>query len=180
VKSKVAQEDGQGLVEFVLVVPFLLILILGVIDLGKALGYKNDMTSLASQAARIAAVNSCSGCPASGPDRLSTYIKSIAPSELKNGGTDSIPTPISITYSFPNNTNTPPTSGCKGDPVKVTISTDYHWLGFLTGKTAVPGSAVAIASSATMRLETNYDPTSLTNLYTPASPPTPPAGGCPS
>src|SRR5262245_4782407 len=81
-KSKCfAQENGQGLVEFALILPFILVLILGVVDIGRALGYKNDMTSLANQAARIAAVNKCPSCSA-GPTPLTTYIQSVAPTEL--------------------------------------------------------------------------------------------------
>jgi Flp pilus assembly protein TadG len=180
VKSKsFAQEDGQGLVEFALILPFILVLILGVVDIGRALGYKNDMTSLASQAARIAAVNSCSSCNIPGPgDPLTKYIQSIAPTELKSGS--SAVDPITITYSFPLNSNTPPTSGCKGDPVKVTITTNYRWLSFLVGKTAVPGDHIGMSSSATMRMESNYDAASLSNIFTPTSPPSPPASGCPS
>jgi len=177
VAKEVAAENGQGLVEFALILPFLLVLILGVIDVGRALGYKNDMTNLASQAARIAAVNSCSACP-SGSSGLSTYINSIAPTELKNGS--SAVDPITITYHFLPNSSSPPTSGCSGDPIQVTVTTNYRWLSFLVGKNAVPGTQIGMSSTATMRMETNYTPGSPTNVFTPDVAPTPPAGGCPT
>ncbi len=44
---------GQGLVEFALVVPILLLLVLGVVELGRAWMTKNIMTGAAREAARV-------------------------------------------------------------------------------------------------------------------------------
>ena len=59
---ELVRQEGVALIEFALVLPLLLLLVLGVIDFGKAFNYKNDETHLANQAARYAAVNSCTGC----------------------------------------------------------------------------------------------------------------------
>ena len=109
-----ATKRGQSLVEFALILPLLLIIVLGIIDLGKAFGYKNDETNLANQAARAAAVNSC---PA-GRSNISNWIISQAPpNELKNGGGSIANTGLSqagaITFMFPS-TGTP--DHCIGDP----------------------------------------------------------------
>lgn len=51
------RERGATLVEFAFVAPFLLFLILGVVELGWALGLNNDVRHGAREAARIAAVS---------------------------------------------------------------------------------------------------------------------------
>jgi len=155
-RERLRGERGQTLLEFALILPLLLILIFGVIDLGKALGYKNDETNIANQAARIAVVSSgtnCQPCSTSPVQDIAGYVLSTAPNELKNG-TGSITSPATVTFTFPNLT---PTSGyCKGDPVKVTVNAHYSFLSFLIGQNALP-AGFDITSSATMRMETDYN-----------------------
>jgi Flp pilus assembly protein TadG len=50
-------ESGAVLVEFVLVLPLLLVLLFGMLDFGKAFNYWIDETHLANEGARFAAVN---------------------------------------------------------------------------------------------------------------------------
>lgn len=52
----VRNERGQGLVEFALVVPMLLILVFGIAEFGRAWMTRNVLTGAAREAARIAAV----------------------------------------------------------------------------------------------------------------------------
>src|SRR3954466_13202404 len=52
-----ADERGAALVEFVLVLPLVLLLLFGMVDFGKAFNYWNDETHLANEAARYAVVN---------------------------------------------------------------------------------------------------------------------------
>jgi hypothetical protein len=155
--------------EFALILPFLLILILGVVDLGRALGYKNDQTNLANTAARLAVVSSGTNCvPCAGGQSIGQYVLSTAPTELQNGS-GSIAAPAQITFSFPNMGSPPdPTHPgyCTGDPVKVTVTSHYNFLNFLIGHGAVPGLGIDITSSATMRMETNYSTTALTPRFT--------------
>src|SRR6266566_9303773 len=83
-------ERGTALVEFALVLPLLLVLLLGMIDVGKAVNYWNDETHLANEAARYAAVNK-------NPGPQSTLNQSILnqtdSAELRSGGSSSFPTP---------------------------------------------------------------------------------------
>lgn len=167
-RERLRGERGQTLLEFALILPLLLILIFGVIDLGKALGYKNDETNIANQAARLAVVSNgtnCQPCPASPPPQsIATYVLNTAPNELKNG-TGSITAPATVAFAFPNMTVAPCpatiASGtacgyCKGDPVKVTVNAHYSFLSFLIGQNALP-AGFDISSSATMRMETDYN-----------------------
>ena len=50
-------ERGTALVEFALIAPLLFLLLFGIIDFGRALDYYNQVTQLAGQGARAAAVN---------------------------------------------------------------------------------------------------------------------------
>lgn len=51
------RDDGASLVEFAFVLPFLLLLVLGVIEFGWLLGLNNDVRHGAREGARFAAVN---------------------------------------------------------------------------------------------------------------------------
>src|SRR5919108_5201087 len=78
----IARERGAALVEFVLVLPLVLLLLFGMIDFGKAFNYWNDETHLANEAARYAVVNQ----NPLGGSSLEAAVKNDADSgELKNG-----------------------------------------------------------------------------------------------
>ena len=148
-------DEGQTLVEFALILPILLVVVLGVIDLGKAFGYKNDLTNLANQAARAAAVNKCPPGPTC--TSIEGWIRNQAPSgELKNGGGSITGTGLraisAITFTFPDS-RTP--NYCVGDPVKATVKVHYNWLNFLRG--VFPSLGTDITGSATVRLEKTYE-----------------------
>lgn len=55
---RLREEKGQNLVEFALVVPLLLLLVIGIAEIGRAWMARNILTGAAREAARIAAVNS--------------------------------------------------------------------------------------------------------------------------
>jgi Flp pilus assembly protein TadG len=146
-------ESGQGMVEFAFILPLFLLLILGVLDIGKAVSYWQDETHLANEAARYAAVDNSPTKDIGGnpvPNSLGTAIKNSAESDdLKNGG-HSISTPgVAITFSFPNGN----TKHCIGDPVKVTVTATYNWLQYLAGDL---GPSTSVTATSTMRLEQNY------------------------
>jgi Flp pilus assembly protein TadG len=53
---RLRQEHGQSLVEFGLVLPVLLLIIVGIIDFGRYMNYSNQEQQMAAQGARLAAV----------------------------------------------------------------------------------------------------------------------------
>lgn len=135
------EERGTSLVEFALVLPLLLLILFGVLDFGKAFNYWNDETHLAAEGARWAVVNSN---PGSGT--LQQYIQQQADSaELRSGA--------QVCISFPTNPSTG-SSGQVGDPVTVTVRSNYSWIPFLSspggGALSLP---TTISGTATMRLE---------------------------
>jgi Flp pilus assembly pilin Flp len=158
-KRSLKEERGVALVEFALVLPLLMLLLLGMVDFGKAFTMWIDETHLANSAARYAAVNSaptsgCSGC-------LESDIENQADTqELKNSFGDP---GNGVCITFPSGT------GAKGDSVRVVVTGESQFFSFLTG--FVPGLSGAgkktLHASSTMRIEKDYDPVDPTkNTYT--------------
>jgi hypothetical protein len=139
--GRLRERDGQAIVELAIVLPVILILILAVVDIGKAYGYQNAETHLANEAARFAAVASCgSGCPG-----IVAQVKQDAPPELENG-TGSIESPgISVVICYPD-------GFAVGNRVQATVTATYKWLPYLVAKVGLPNT-VQITASATSRIE---------------------------
>lgn len=58
-----SREDGQAIVEFALVLPVLLLLIFGIIDLGRAVWQENTLAYAAREGTRYAIVHGSAGSP---------------------------------------------------------------------------------------------------------------------
>jgi Flp pilus assembly protein TadG len=145
-------ERGAALVEFALVVPILLVLLMAMLDFGKAFNYWIDETQLASSGARWAVVNTGPGqCPdGTTATSLVAYIQCQADTkELRSGGTNSVANPAKVCISFP------PVAGHSaplvGDPVRVTVSVSYRWLPIIGQR--ISTVATTIKGESTMRLE---------------------------
>jgi Flp pilus assembly protein TadG len=158
-------ERGTALVEFALVLPLVLVLLLGMIDVGKAVNYWNDETHLANEAARAAAVNNSPdpnwAATKNNPSyKINTAILNQADSnELKTGGSSSIPSPMSVCIYFPSGTHN------VGDPLKVVVKVQYNWLGYLVGRRGGSLPSSQLTATSTMRIE--QAPSS--NVTTPTS-----------
>jgi Flp pilus assembly protein TadG len=149
-----SNERGVALIEFALVLPMILLILLGMIDVGKAVNYWNDETHLANEAARAAAVNK-QIVPG---QTINQTIKDEADSaELRNGG-GSVSSPgVQICIWFPNNTDPsddPMRDHNIGDPVQVVVHAQYNWLAYLVGQ-GLPVHSDLTATS-TMRLEQTF------------------------
>jgi Flp pilus assembly protein TadG len=141
-------QRGTALVEFALVLPIFLFLVIGMLHFGKAFNYWINETHLANEAARFAVVNKN---PGGTGITLQEYVRRQAETdELKDGGTDSVPKSLEVCIAFPQ-------GQVVGAPVTVTVKTEYDWLPFL--KNQLSGANVTVSGSATMRIEvppTNY------------------------
>ena len=136
-------ESGVVIVEFALVLPLVLLIAFLIFDVGRAFNYWIDQTHLASEGARLAAVD---GLP--GGDLRGYLADQATTSELREGGTDSVPDALEVCIEFPTDA-IDGTSGEVGDPVKVIVRTTYQWAPFLD--TAVTSSQ--LKGEATHRLE---------------------------
>jgi Flp pilus assembly protein TadG len=146
-RRRLRGESGAAIVEFALILPFLCLMIVLILDFGRAFNYWISTTHLASEGARLAAVDSAPG------GSLQTYIRDKAGTdELRNGGTRWIDSPLEVCVN-------PGGTGEVGDPVEVTVTTTYDFLP--TGSLHIPGIAdiadVDIHGSATMRREVVAD-----------------------
>jgi Flp pilus assembly protein TadG len=163
---------GAALAELALVLPLLLLLLLGMLDFGKAFNQWMSGTHLANEGARLAAVNYCPapssdgsgnltcdwssiGCSASDANVcLAQYIDNQATGELKNGRPSvSAYSPTQnaarVCISYPNGAATQ-----IGDPVTVRVQFNYKWLNYVSKRLSF--GSTPISGSATMRLESKW------------------------
>jgi len=130
-------ESGAAIVEFALVLPLLCLIIAVILDFGRAINYWIDTTHLASEGARLAAVDRV---PAGYPS-LQAYIRSKADTkELRDGGSRAIDSPLQVCVNSD--------SDEVGEWVEVKVTTTYKWLPILE-----LGPSSPITGSATMRRE---------------------------
>jgi hypothetical protein len=132
-RSHARAEEGQALVEFSLVLLPFLLLFLGFAFFGLAINGQLDETHLASQAARMAAVNDPS---VNTEARLKKWVKENGDSASVREGT--------ATLCFPNGK-----SGI-GEPVEVKLEFTNKWGEFLPKELNLPSTTKSFAE---MRIE---------------------------
>lgn len=166
-RSVLTAQQGVAIAELAFVLPLVMILLLGMLDFGKAFHVQIDETHLANEGARLAAVNyAVSPCTDANPNTcLARYIQGSADvAELKNGRTgDSTYAPnqnaARVCIFYPTNAATT-TAGNIGDPVQVSVSVNYAWLRYISGRLNL-GPTTPITGKATMRLERPAPPAGL-------------------
>jgi Flp pilus assembly protein TadG len=132
-------ESGQATVEFALLLPVLLLVLLGMLDFGRAVNYYNTLTELAAEGARSAAVNvNPDGTAVSGTS-IQNQIKCQAVSkELRSSATFHV--------NIASGTGGPAPLAA-GQPVKVQATYSFSFIPFLKL------GSVNLVGSATMRVE---------------------------
>jgi TadE-like protein len=151
-------EDGQAVVELALALPILMVVVLGIVDFGRAINYWNDENHIANLTARYAAVGHLPEFGECG--KLATLVAfveceaKIDSSELAGGSTrknkqgEPIGTQgkLGVCVSIP--------IPKVGEPVEVKITTSYSWLKL---PNVLGGSfkfvSTNLSGRATMRLE---------------------------
>lgn len=125
------------MVEFALVFPLTLLLVIGILDFGKAINYFLDETHVASTGARFAVVDKNPG--AGDGLSLQQYLKQ------RLLDTNELSSNAQVCIDFTGD-------GAKvGEPVQVSVTYGYDWLPYLDD--AVGISSTNIKARATMRLE---------------------------
>jgi hypothetical protein len=126
------REDGQAVVEFALVVPLICVLIVVFVDFARFMNYWFDLNRVASEGARIAAVNTPGLTPAVIKDRFLFDQKASS----------------CVAISYP--------SAAVGQPVTVDVKVPYTWFSIPASIPFVGGyggGTLTIRASATMRQE---------------------------
>jgi Flp pilus assembly protein TadG len=142
-KLALRDQRGAALVEFTLVLPLLLVVLMGMLEFGRVFNYWIDETHLANVAARFAAVDRN---PGPGGTLQESVQGQADTDELRNGGTASVPTGAEVCIEFPDG------SSGVGDPVEATVSVEYNWMP-LIGDALGGTTTTTLTGSATMRLE---------------------------
>jgi Flp pilus assembly protein TadG len=148
-------ERGVAVTEFALVLPLLLLLILGMVDFGKAINYWIDNTHLANEGARLAVVNNN---PGGSTTTLQNWLRKQtssaeerSPNPVQGTQRTAHSMTVNICY-YAASSGALITSGTPaiGDTVEVIVKYDYQWLrGF-----PFPGDpSTTIGGKAAMRLE---------------------------
>jgi Flp pilus assembly protein TadG len=173
---RLRQERGQSLVEFGIVLPVLVLIILGIIYFGRYEDYANQETQLAEEGVRWAALNWTStgytmpsGCTGTQATALQCYIQGQAQSELQKGSRD-----VTAAKVYIYQPGTSPTYQA-GSPVRVCVVTTVKF------PTPIGVPSLKIAQAATMRIEQTSS--SFSSLPYTTTNPTSPAlasSGCPT
>lgn len=138
-------EHGQAMVEFALIAPLFIAIVVGIIQFGVALNFWLDMQRIANQGARAAVVNSWQTCPRTSANTLATHaadgctqtLQDYLASQRGANGED-----LNINICFPNGTSQ------VGDPVKVTVSQRFRFMQIVP---VMP--SINIGASSTQRIE---------------------------
>jgi hypothetical protein len=149
-RSTPRRRPGQALLEFALVVPILLILVLGVIDFGRAWHAYQVVTDAAREGARLAVV--AKDPPASLADVEAAVRDALARRNLPSGGATTAVT-VGLVQPAP---PAPPISwpGKKGDPAQVRIDQEFQFLfigpflGWAAGR-----ETITLSTTSVMRKE---------------------------
>jgi Flp pilus assembly protein TadG len=145
--SKLHDERGDALVEFAVVLPVLMLIIMGILTFGRYMNYSIQETNLASQAARWAAVNNDPSTSKS----LQSYVQSQATGELGTGSSD-VTSPAQVYLYYPTGS-----TNAVGNPIRACVVATVKLLPMLGTATSIQ-----IAQSASMRIEqaaTNWSTT---------------------
>ena len=127
----VPQQAGQALVEFGLILPVLVLILMGVFDFGRAFYAYNAISNGAREGARYGIIH---------PDELETIEeRAVAQTFILDMDT------MDVQVTFPSGTD-------RGNPITVTVQYDFYALTPLIS-TIWGGGALSLESAATMYIE---------------------------
>lgn len=135
------RENGQAAVEFALVVPIICVLMVAFFDFARFIDYWFDMNRVASEGARIAAVNTGTGTVNDGT--------AVTPTSIKNRLLFDQKASSCVGISLPSGAGI-------GKPVTINVRVPFNWavipasIPFVGG---TGGGSVTIRAAATMRQE---------------------------
>jgi len=142
------------MVEFALVLPLLLLIVVGLLGFGRLLYYWISANHMANEVARWAEVNTN---PATGGVTLQQYIVNKGAGAA---GTGEQKANLAVCIDFPANAgNTPPTTKQVGDPVRVRVQQRFAFVPLIGWFAPSLKNGITVTGSSTMRIEqlpTNY------------------------
>lgn len=139
-RTKLREENGTALIEFAIVVPVLILIVMGILYFGRYESYANDEQQLASSAARWAAINAN---PGSGSSlTLQQYVAQQASPELQGGGGDV--SAIKVYIYYPSGS-----TGQVGQAVRACVTNSVNFIPVLglSSSTMVQTATMAVEQS---------------------------------
>src|SRR5437764_3358238 len=118
---RLAEERGVAMVEFAILLPVLLVIVLGIFDFGMFLNYSNSETHLAEEAVRYAAVDTT---PTSS-QTIQAAVRAQAPPGLLTASSDVV-SPVQVYLYFPSGS-----SNVVGQAVRACVTSQVHFFGLL-------------------------------------------------
>jgi hypothetical protein len=138
-----SRERGQALVEFALILPLFLLIVVGVIQFGVGLNYWLDLNRIANQGARWAVVDKWPDCPSPGPPGPGCSLEQHMEIQHTSRGNDN---DVRICFEVPAPLPSSATA-LVGQPVRVTATSEY---GF---QAIMDMASITLRGRATMRIE---------------------------
>lgn len=138
------KQKGVAAVEFALVLPVLLLILFGIVELSVALYDKAVITNASREGARAGAVLS-----ASSPAQVQTFVQGVVTAYTSN---------YLLTFGQQNTPAVPPlpspsgTNYAFGDPISVTVNYQYNGLGLGQMLSAITGP-ITLSATTVMRHE---------------------------
>jgi hypothetical protein len=149
-KRRLASARGAELIEFALVLPLLLLLVLGIVDFGFLFQRLEVITNAAREGARIAVLAGSGYSTDDVKDRVVSYMEEGGvPADLPN---DNPHIDVTGPTDLPIGTATPPVT-VPVMQVSVTYTHHYLFLGGLAGFFGGSFSSVPLSAVSTMRIE---------------------------
>ena len=135
-RRRLKGERGVAMVEFALVLPLLMLVLVGIFEFGRVFNYWISTNHIANQGARFAVVD-VNPSTTTG-ESLQTYLKNSAlTAELRNG--------LSVCIDYPNDPGS--THSSVGDPVRVRVRKAFNFVPFINL------SPIIFQGEAVMRIE---------------------------
>jgi hypothetical protein len=138
-------------VEFALVLPLVMLLLLGLVDFGKAFTMWIDETHLANAAARYAAVNN-----APGGGTVDADVTAFEDGIEADGDTQELRDSFAEAGNGVNVCLPTGSGGQIGDSIRVDVKATYQFLEFLTGIVPSLSGDKNLTAHSIMRIEKNY------------------------
>jgi TadE-like protein len=135
-----SRERGQALVEFALIAPLFLLIVVGIIQFGIGLNYWLDLNRIANQGARWAVVNKYPGCTGTPP--CTPTLKQHMELQHTSGGNDN-----DVSICFEVAPPLPSATALVGQPVRVTATHKFNFLAIMDM------APITLRGKATMRIE---------------------------
>jgi Flp pilus assembly protein TadG len=141
-------EAGVAVVEFAVILPAFLLILLGVMDFGKVFNYWQSGTQAAAVGARAAAVDDWPGA-ASGTTLQEWIVNQLKTKELHDDA--------NVCVRFPDTASAGGSNTSPGNRIEVRVQVPY---GLPLVNSLFHGATLTLRSSATMRIEVDSDPPS--------------------